>query len=49
MKEPKTRQEIIDERIAIDKEFEKYVDETGDMEGGDAWRSAAYDEIEENK
>lgn len=49
MQDPKTRQEIIDERIQIDKEFEKYVEETGDLEGGDAWRNAAYDEIEENK
>ena len=47
--EPKTRQEIMDERIAIDNEFEKYVDNTGDMEGGEAWRNAAYDAIEENK
>lgn len=48
MQEPKTKEEIIQERIQIDKEFEKYVEDTGDLEGGSNWRDAAYDEIGEN-
>lgn len=48
MQEPKTREEIINEQIKINEEAEKYIDDTGDIEGGLNWRDAAFDEINEN-
>jgi hypothetical protein len=44
--DPRTKEDIDNERLRVDQEFEKYVDETGDLSGGDQWRCAAYDELD---
>jgi hypothetical protein len=44
--EPKTKQEIEQERNSIDEEYEKYVDQHGTSEDADNWRDAAHQSIE---
>ncbi len=44
MIDPKTQQEINEERQCIDDEYQKHWEETGEL--ADDWRNAAYDETE---